>query len=638
RIYNYSNFDPITLNSLENQSTFTNCEFRTTGPLNDVNYQPFVHAMLYQCGGVTFRGCDFINEDLNYYDELHRGMGILSIKNKLTVIPACSLPSFPCISPDDPNQFSNLTYGIYSVAGLSLVGFESNGNNFINNRTGIYVGGIVGSKIINNHFEVLRSDFSNIITNQTSGVYLNGCTKYKVEGNSFSDFDDPMVPDGNTRGIVVNNSGENYNEIYRNTFDDLTVGGQSQKINANNFIPGVTFEMKPKGLEWKCNNFSTNIEVDLYVSSGRINFYQGYDLPVSDPNIQFAGARNVFNQEPGDYEIVTESLVNMFLYTHYYDIPTIPINTLGNSFNVQIPTAFNYTQSCPNKIVALYGTSVLYGKKDQLKNEIQELENLVDGGNTSELIQAINSESNGSVKNLLLSNSPYLSDEVLLAYLASNPPAGHMFQVFSANSPLSDLVMQELNATNYPNGVIQNIVSLQNGISDMEYLTYEINYLNSERSEVIDELIRYYMYDTLIVDPMDSIINILVEEDDLERKEELCDAYIIKGDLSNATIIRNQIITEFGSSNYTDLAEININTRFLDDPIASANADSVMHSTLTSIANDPIDKRICPRGEGMLYEHIYSQVIIHDIEDLILPGMAPKSMQTNEGNNQKIQQ
>ena len=320
RIYNYINTD-INGNVIDNQCLFANTTFKTDGLLNEPSLLPLAHAYLYQSGGIRFVGCDFINVDETAYAETQRGMGIFNVRNKLTVIPGCSLPSVPCTA-NDPNTFTNLTFGIYSVAGLSLIGLEITGNNFVNNFTGVYVGGLIGSKILDNNFEILRSSNPDIGFNKTSGIYLNGCTKYKIEENTFQDFNDPLISSAYTRGIVVNNSGEEHNEIYKNTFEDLLVGGQSQNINA---VEVATFPVKPKivGLQWLCNNFQSNIDVDLYVSSGRIDYYQGYTLPPSNANAPYAGARNIFDIQPGDYEIVTTPSVNNIFYSHYANPNTI---------------------------------------------------------------------------------------------------------------------------------------------------------------------------------------------------------------------------------------------------------------------------------------------------------------------------
>ncbi|MBK9591437.1 MAG: T9SS type A sorting domain-containing protein [Crocinitomicaceae bacterium] len=302
---------------------------------------------------------------------------------------------------------------------------------------------------------------------------------------------------------------------------------------------------------------------------------------------------------------------------------TTPTNLSGL---IQIPISINYNISCPGKIKSTPGSGGISGPKNQLTQEIADLKALIDGGNTQTLLNVIATNSPGQAKNALIAASPYLSDEVLLAYLASNPSSGHAQQVMIANSPLSADVLAAFNAKNYPGGIKKQVNANQNGISPMTLLQNEINALTSERKFYVDELIRYYLNDSTVVNPMDSIITILIEEGDRISKEQLCDALIIKGDLASATFVRAQFIAEYGESNFTDLAEININTRTEEDPILVVHSDSTMHATVTDIATDTSDPRMCPRGEATLFGYAYSQAFVHNIEELYLPGQSPKSM------------
>jgi hypothetical protein len=632
RIHNYVNFT-VSGGYSDNQSFFRDTKFRTTGLLNDPTLSPQTHAFIYQANGVKFQGCDFINENTDIYPPIHAGMGIFAIRSKLTVTPSCGLSVPPCASPN-PNTFTNLAFGIYTLSGNSLAALTIDGNNFINNFYGVYVGGIDFATITRNNFEVHRSDDHDLLTNQTTGLYMNGCSGYKIEANTFKDFDDPMVADGNTRGIVINNSGIAHNEVYRNTFDDLLVGGQSQKINSPDHFPPGTPLIAVDGLRWLCNDFGDEIDNDMFVSSGRIAYWQGTNVFPGSPYAAFSGARNIFSHDtpPGDQEIIVNPGVQSFTYAHYdasTSLNTVPIDhsmlvplvTLG-----EIPLTMNYTNSCPSKILATgVGVGVLISKKNALALEIEQHEELIDGGDTQGLLDIIENASAGAVKEALLAASPYVSDEVLITYLNSNPPAGHAKEVLLANSPVSDFVIDLFNSMSYPSGTMNQVNAQQSGTSDMEYLQGEIGYLEGEREFYIDEIIRYYLRDTIIEDPIDSIIDVLDDEDRPGRREQLIDALIIDGDLANATFVRSALIAENGESNFTDLAEINIAVMGEEDPIQAIQNDPSMLAVIENIALDNSDPRIIPRGQGLLYEFIYSGAFVHDIEDLIIPGQDPKS-------------
>ncbi len=93
---------------------------------------------------------------------------------------------------------------------------------------------------------------------------LEGSTGYTVTDNTFSEFDDPTITNGtaNSYGIVVINSGIEHNEIYKNTFTKLKIGGQSEGTNGrtiNSVSDPVDTEGKMSGLQWRCNVFNAPI-------------------------------------------------------------------------------------------------------------------------------------------------------------------------------------------------------------------------------------------------------------------------------------------------------------------------------------------------------------------------------------------
>ncbi|MBK6950501.1 MAG: hypothetical protein IPH24_00225 [Crocinitomicaceae bacterium] len=273
RITNYTH-PPSAGVPVENQSTFMNTSFITNGIHNDPSLPPLSHAFLLNAGGIKFTGCTFENQTPNLYAELNRGRGIHNVNNKLTVIPGCSIPTVGCI-PNDPCIFKDLASGVYSNSGSTLISTFVEGNQFINNFYGVYLGGLTGSIVQRNQFEVLNSQNPNIVYNQTAGVFLNACTGYIITENFFTQTDGATALT-NSRGVVVQNSGESHNEIYKNTFDNILVGGQSQSINGVNIDVTNPNNAEPVGLQWLCNDFQENIDVDLYVSSGRIDYQQGY--------------------------------------------------------------------------------------------------------------------------------------------------------------------------------------------------------------------------------------------------------------------------------------------------------------------------------------------------------------------------
>jgi Secretion system C-terminal sorting domain len=642
RIFDYDNFNPFNSAYFDNQSTFVLTDFITNGLLNTPSLFTAIHAFILNADGIRFLGCRFENETPTLYTEGTVGSGILNVRSKLTVVPSCSSLFIPCTGTLTPNQFNNLRYGIYAVSSNGLEALKIDQNEFTDNLFGVYVGGVDFPEITRNNFQIATSINPDFELGRTYGIYLNGSSGFKIEENDLSEFDDPSSITGQTRGIIVNNSGDGeilagstipHNEIYNNVFTDLLIGGQSQGINSPDHSD--PFDPVPGGLQWLCNDFNTDISADLYVSSGRIDYNQGYFVnPILNPTTApFKGARNFFSFTTGGEQISVVSGVQESVYVHYINPTTDPIDySFPNFTKLGIPITISQNQSCPSKIlgniVAKEKIGLIFGKIDDLANEIDENKSLIDGGDSNALLNLIANGSNGSVKNALLGLSPYLSDEILLAYLATNPPNGHLMQVLSANSPLSQAVVDAIDAMNLPNGIANQIANLQNGISDLTSLENNIVSLTVNREYWIDEAIRYYLNDTLAENPIDSVIAILQNEDRIIRKEQLCDALIIKGDLANATIVKNDIIVKRGGeTNFTRVAEINIDKRFADNPLEEINSDSTMTANLHDIAIDSSEARICPRGQALLYEFVYNDAIYHLVEPYMVNGN-PKSQET----------
>ncbi|MBU0765286.1 MAG: right-handed parallel beta-helix repeat-containing protein [Bacteroidetes bacterium] len=124
----------------------------------------------------------------------------------------------------------------------SSVSVDIRNTEFINNNCGILLGHTYYAKIKNNSFTGPLSRM------ETYGLYMEACTGYKVENNSFT---------GGDYGIYIKNSGSNSNEIYKNTIS-------SQEI-------GIMLEGDNRNLQLRCNIFDdidyTDIGMDGQVSS-----------------------------------------------------------------------------------------------------------------------------------------------------------------------------------------------------------------------------------------------------------------------------------------------------------------------------------------------------------------------------------
>ncbi len=387
-------WDYIASGNPDNLSYFTNCIFVTTGTLKDPTLTPLYHVYLQNVTGVKFNGNDFKNTAPTAFTYTKRGYGIYSSNSKFYVDARCAGTTYPCNS-FDPNVFQDLYYGIHATSSVASRTIRSDRNTFINNIYGMYLNGQNFSTIIRNDFEVFRSKTPNP-TIDTYGLYLNNSTGYTVEENTFKEYNDPNVSGtGNSIGVIVNNSGEVDNAIYKNTFSNLNVGGQSQNINAP-VLPSGGWNSSLHGLKWKCNTFTGNMQTaDLLVTSGRIDYQQGYLFsPVSDPiQATQAPAGNKFSHSTNNSEndIKVNSGAQQFQYIHHSDYITKPVSYSTSkvspymNFNLFYPVAFN-SNSCPSHLSngGVFERQFITSKSDSLETLIADKEILLQKDNTTE--------------------------------------------------------------------------------------------------------------------------------------------------------------------------------------------------------------------------------------------------------------
>ncbi|HRO76157.1 MAG TPA: T9SS type A sorting domain-containing protein [Crocinitomicaceae bacterium] len=381
--------------NIDNVSYFSNCTFVTTNTLKDPTKIPQYHVYLQNVTGVKFYGNDFKNTAPTAFNYDKRGYGIYSANSKLYVDARCTSIFYPC-SGYDPNVFQNLYCGIYATSTDATRTIRSDRNKYVNNIYGIRLYGQNFSTVIRNDFEVLRSKAPNP-TISTYGLLLQNSTGYQVEENTFKEYNDPNVSGvGNSVGIIVSNSGEVDNVIYRNTFSNLNVGGQSQEINAP-VLPSGGWNSSLHGLKWKCNTFTGNMQTaDLLVTSGRIDYQQGYLFSPSVDPVQAtkAPAGNKFSHSTNNTEndIKVNSTAQQFQYIHHSDYITKPINYTTSkvspymNFNIFFPVAFN-GNSCPSNLSSggVFELQQMTAKMDSLDALITEKETLLSHVNTEEL-------------------------------------------------------------------------------------------------------------------------------------------------------------------------------------------------------------------------------------------------------------
>ncbi len=286
-------------------STFSRCTFTIDNSnLFAANNTAFAeHVRLWDVKGVTFEGCTF--NDLTS-SALGKGRGIYAADAGVLVNTYCPPQPTPvCECPE-----TDATYSFFSGF-TTAVEVNTSGNpyavrtdevRFSNNSTGVSINGNQFATVTRCQFNLDQWPAS---SKGNIGLYLNGCSGYTVEGNTFKRTIYPTSPltTDNSTGICVSTSGITANSLYRNVFEKLTKGIHVIGINGS----GAT------GLRMTCNDFS-NGKYDIHIAAkAKVANYQGTAVK---------GADNIFAST------ITSSIFNesMDVINYYYGNGSAPIS------------------------------------------------------------------------------------------------------------------------------------------------------------------------------------------------------------------------------------------------------------------------------------------------------------------------
>jgi hypothetical protein len=502
--------------SANNKSYFKLTSFITDAPLLDPNRTPKYHLGLFGVRGVGISGCTFENSAAHEFAANQQGIGIASLNAGFTVNGDCGLV-IGCPNPN-PSVFKNLHRAISSSGFFGGTRpFSVEHSRFENNHAGIYAQNVNNLRIQRCEFFVYNSAAPNY-TFPTTGIHLSSCTNYIVQDNNLSNaYTNDIYDIGNTIGILINNSGETANRVYRNRLKGLNVGLQAQHIN------GSSLPLGP-GLEFKCNAIGGSSTADIGVTSGRIAVQQGTCVPLPSGFAVSSPAGNAFESNPfgTQFNIWANPGVAPFSYSHHTGTLYTPMIYTAGIVNPTLcdqngAVHYDPVKSCPSRIRSAFTLVAIESITSEWNALIEDL------NSKNDLLQAASSEqlqtlvtspsiSHGAKKDALLPHSPYLSDEVLLAYLGQQPPAGHLAQVISANSPVSEPVWDYIQQLTIPNGIRKQLTSLQGGASPRLILQQEIALLSSERELLRNEFITTYLLDTTLSHALDSVHQLIERE------------------------------------------------------------------------------------------------------------------------------
>lgn len=591
-----------------NSSYFKGCTFETNGLLNDPSATPYAFVSMFDVKGVKFLGCTFRNATPNLYTVDRRGTGILAMDAGIYLDNYCTSLVSPCpTSGVVHNRFENLAYGIDVGDATPFSSVKVNDCDFFNNNRGAIFRGMDFSVITNNRFDVGQLEIVNAAQYLPYGLYLEYCTGYQVEGNSFTT---SIIGNTSSVGMAIYHSGPQFNIVYNNIFDNLQVGTLVMENNDGSSLGD--------GLQVKCNDYGLNTQ-DVYdiaiTEFGTVDEYQGADVSQTSP------AGNVFSHScgSGDNDYSAPTTPSNIVYTHHTDAIATPqcYSATTTTLNSSTFTYISKAVSCPTSF-ANCSTPCLRSNIAYNMERAQELTLLIDGNNTQELLSAISTGNPSQVQVALLDASPYLSDEVLLTALNANLPPAIIKNIILANSPVSMEVSQELANISLPVGILNQIEAAQKGVSERSKLEAKIAYYYSERESNINQLIRVFLTDTTYIDGEDSVKAILKGENRVEDKCKLAALYLKTGDYTSAIELLDSLELAGHSDNFCTLQQYIIELHQHLNSCFYLSTATAMHQDIEDVANDQVDKSGCANAQVLL-KLVFSQ---HFPEVIILPTLS----------------
>lgn len=560
----YKNFKPgfygIKSKQRPNRSSITNCNFITNDLFyGDMNFHWFVG--LYDGSGINITKNTFQNNTTST-TYLNKGIGIISINFPMNVVALCASTADPCpVNDIQPNVFSGLNYGINYYSSLGSSPFTNiNYNTFTNCYRGITLNNSYNTKVIYNDIEVPEWDQQMFWP--PYGIYIN-------EGNAFKITKNNISASGNyfaTRGIIANKTGNNTNEIYQNYFTGLNVGIESQFNNkTNNYFVNV-------GLFLLCNEFNNPYydiialgKTEVLAQNPSANTYNiglaqqqlRSNFNTSSPNL-YLPADNEFSSlhtTSSDYDF---SNIDANSIEYYYD-PTggselypdkyswlVLDNSLINDNSTRCPSKISNGGNIAQQYASLSTARVAFNSSKLIRDiwkdgGIEDLGEEVETTLPWDAYQQFND---------LMSESPYLSEEVLIAFV-ENPVFTSLMvkllMVANPHSARSDLVMQAIydRIPALPQSYIDDILNAEGLDSPLEELEGNVSADFHNVRIIEEEIIGLYANDTINDWAEDSLKDFVSRRPGLTDRYQLASIYLDYGQFTDMQSVLNNIPSEF---------------------------------------------------------------------------------------------
>jgi hypothetical protein len=554
--------------------------FVTTNFIWDADFRhthPMEMVSLYKVYGVTFMGCTFADDRPNATSEWFAnnnsnfGTGIYSIDAQYYVYPKCnstantqqqhdlecggSLNAIPGMLT--PNEFRNLDFGIWASTAETEFTVKIDRNVFNNNYTGV--------KLMHVNNPVVTRNIYNIdnTTNNYVGVapYHMGVYGYHTQGvmfeeNTFNNLNSDHNSQPLNIGFRLADVGQANNRTYKNTFNNQWIATYASGDNNGNG--------GQSGLQFVCNNNNTNT-VDHYVynDGNGIRLWQGEHIAG-----QLTPAGNTFTQLNG----YREDFWNNSQGVNYVDYTGI--QNLQEYFGVNKYTALN-KNNCHSsfsggslEVSRTQNINAFNTAKTQHNLAQTEYNNLINGGDTQALMTQISNlttENKFQLRQTLLNNCPYLTEEVIKATIDNDPskyPHWWAFELVLANIDVAkndefmDFLANKQSPMPYWMRWTINYLVQNSDLTLKQTKAFALATLGSQMDFAADQLILSYKTDTTETN-IDSVKFWIEQKNNVYTQVRLIDIYLQKREYEQAQAVINQLLADKGGYPINMQDEIN---------------------------------------------------------------------------------
>lgn len=537
----------------DDQSYFHNCEFQWTEDFVHPNPENAALMRLNLVEGIRLFACHFNNESDLMVNAAEKPSAINAKTSSLKFRSSCSQPSF--LSDGQPicnlalfdevfGSIKGFKYGMYLNNTRANVDRAE-----ISSARGIYQLASNGSVFTNNRFMPLLGlqfdDLSEWDLHAQYGLYLEGATGFTVEENLF-DFN--MCAD-NTFGLIVKDSGENDNLIYRNTFDGCTNASTAYDKNKG----------LGTGLLFECNTYENNdFDVDATYTTSPVMGWgiaalQGIENPGVDPDFS---AGNLFL--PGGTDLGHDLKNDLDQFTYYHHTNDM-LDIVDGIVGVSEEDNLIDENFCEINTGKPWPTQKILADENwhNMQDEQDLLQAIVDGGETELLLTDVQLAQYQDALVLyfeLSAESPELSREVMLEaidredvlpsalltlILQSNPHAAKSAEIQDA---LDDRFIP---LDQYQRDMIDQGMNI---ISNMERIEFKRNKARSDANYHLFQALFKYMNESEKAD-FNTLNSIIGDKESLAIRYLLIDYYLKHQNYAQVQDLLNAIPTDFSLSN-----------------------------------------------------------------------------------------